>query len=362
MLYLNYAASCPTRLEARQEVETTLSEFHEYLYSESGIQWYRTKIQRCRETVARVLHVSDPSSIAFVPNASTANYVLLSSIDWKRGDIILSSTHENPSIRNELLALTHRGVETHFLPPTSSSQQFLKSVRDALHEQPVRAIILSHVSHVDGRIFPVTEIAALAKECRTLFIVDGAQAVGHIAVHFDKLLCDAYFFSGYKWCGGPLGTGGLVLSKHLREHIPSIQSQPEPKGQPLASRFEIGTQNIGLIAGLAKACEHINQEGLNTEVLQNIREAAKRQLEQTNDIQLQEWDGPHAPGILTFQHQHHTMLMKIFKKNNIVVKPLTEYPEGEIPAIRMSWLGLADAQNVTNALDTIREALPTQPS
>ncbi|GJL52883.1 MAG: cysteine lyase [Nitrospirales bacterium] len=362
MIYLNYAASCPIHPDAKEEIETTLTEFYEYLYSATGIQWYRTKVQQCRETVARVLHVPDPSCIAFVPNASTANYVLLSSIDWKQGDIVVSSTHENPSIRNKLLALSHRGVELRFLPPTASPQQFLTSVHDALHEQPIKAIILSHVSHVDGRIFPIPEIAAMAKERHALLLVDGAQAVGHIDVHVDTLQCDAYFFSGYKWCSGPLGTGGLVISQRLLEHAPSIQEKPAPAEQPLASRFEIGSHNIGLIAGLAKACEHINQEGLNTEGLQNIREAVKQQLRQMKDTRVREWDGPQAPGILTFQHQHHTMLMKIFQKHNIVVKPLTEYPEGEIPAMRMSWLGSADTQNVTKTLDIIREALPVQPS
>ena len=125
MLYLNYAALCPTHPEAEQEVESTLTEFKEYLYSDAGIQWYRSKIQRCRDAVAQLLNVSDPSFVAFVPNASMANYLILSSVRWNPGDIILSSTHENPSIRNELLALKHRGVETRYLPPSSTPQQFL---------------------------------------------------------------------------------------------------------------------------------------------------------------------------------------------------------------------------------------------
>ena len=176
MIYLNYAALSPTHVQVEQEVEKTLSEFKEHLYSDAGIEWYRAKVQHCREAVGALLHVSDQSFIAFTPNASTANYMLLSLIAWRPGDIILSTTHENPSIRNELLALQHRGVETHFLQPTSSPQQFLVSVQHALQKQKVRAIILSHVSHVDGRILPITEIASLAKEHDSLCIVDGAQA------------------------------------------------------------------------------------------------------------------------------------------------------------------------------------------
>ena len=358
MIYLNYAALCPIHPGVETEVTATLTEFKDYLYSDAGVQWYRTKIQQCRETVADLLHVSDPSSIAFVPNASTANYLLISSIDWKQGDIILSSTHENPSIRNELLALKQRDVDTRFLPPTSSPQEFLTSVHHALKKQRIRAIILSHVSHVDGRIFPIAGIAALAKEYNILFIVDGAQAVGHLAVNFENLDCDAYFFSGYKWCGGPLGTGGLVISKRLIEDASSVFSKSVPEGQPLATRFEIGTHNIGLIAGLAKACDMKKQEGLNTEHLKKIREDAKQQLGQMKVIQPREWDGPHAPGILTFEYQHHDTLMKIFRKDDIVVKQFTKYPEDETPAVRISWLNAADATNVTDVLDKVRQSLP----
>ena len=354
MIYLNYAALCPTNPEAEQEVESTLTEFKQYLYSEAGIQWYRLTIQRSRESVAQLLNVSDPRSVAFVPNASTANHLILSSVDWKPGDRILSSTHENPSIRNELLSLKQRGVETRFLPPTSSSDQFLSSIHHAVQEQKIRAIILSHVSHVDGRIFPIAGISALAKEHNILFVVDGAQAVGHIAVDLEHLKCDGYFFSGYKWCEGPLGTGGMVITERLLSETPSVRSKPIPEGQSPSSRFEIGTHNIGLFTGLAKACGLKNQEGLKTNQQLNIREVVKQQLEQTNIVQVRTWDGPHAPGILTVQCldlQHHDKLMQLFHKKHIVVKDFREYPEGETPAIRMSWASQFDQQNILFALE-----------
>ena len=353
MLYLNYAALCPTHPEAEQEVESTLMEFKEYLYSDAGIQWYRSKIQRCRDAVAQLLNVSDPSFVAFVPNASMANYLILSSVRWNPGDIILSSTHENPSIRNELLALKHRGVETRFLPPSSTPHQFLVSIHQAVHEQKIRAIVLSHVSHVDGRIFPIAGIGEFAKEHNILFIVDGAQAAGHIPVDFNNLECDGYFFSGYKWCEGPLGTGSLVVTERLLVDAPSVLSKPIPEGQPLASHFEIGTHNIGLYAGLAKACEQKNRDGMRINQLLKIQEIATQSFEQIRNVQFRTWDGPHAPGILTIQCldlKHHDKLMKLFQKENIVVKEFRDYPEGEIPAIRMSWASHSDQPNVLLAL------------
>ncbi len=97
MIYLNYAALCPTHPEAEREVEGTLAEFKQYLYSDAGIQWYLQKSQRCREKVAKLLNVEDPSRIAFVPNASTANFLVLSSLVWNPGDAIVTSTGMCPT-------------------------------------------------------------------------------------------------------------------------------------------------------------------------------------------------------------------------------------------------------------------------
>ncbi|MFB3145573.1 MAG: hypothetical protein ACE1ZO_00480, partial [Nitrospirales bacterium] len=76
MIYLNYAALCPTLPEAEQEVERTLTEFKHYLYSDAGIKWYLNKVRDCRQKVGSFLHVSDPSTIAFVSNASTAHFLI----------------------------------------------------------------------------------------------------------------------------------------------------------------------------------------------------------------------------------------------------------------------------------------------
>ena len=122
MIYLNYAALCPTHPEAEREVEGTLAEFKQYLYSDAGIQWYLQKSQRCREKVGKLLNAQDPSTIAFVPNASTANSLVLSSLVWNPGDAIVTSTHENPSIIRELRTLAQRGVQTHTVKPTSASE------------------------------------------------------------------------------------------------------------------------------------------------------------------------------------------------------------------------------------------------
>ena len=339
MIYLNYAALCPTLAEAEEEVERTLAEFKRYLYSEAGIEWYRRKVSDCRQKVGALLHVNDFSSIAFTTNASTAHYLLLSSLKWVPGDTILTTTHENPSIMKQLRVHEREGVHVRAVRPTSIPS-FLHALEERLDEPGVNAVVISHVSHVDGRIFPIQEVASLARARHCPVIIDGAQAVGHVPVDLNALDFDAYFFAGHKWCEGPLGTGALVARESFFTNPRYRAIEGETPGGA-ASRFEIGTHNIGLIAGLAKACEQRRQRGIDTEPQRTFRETAKELLGGRRDCRFLEWQGPHAPGILTFKGaadlDHGAFAKRLTSESGVVVKPFVDYPEEDAPAIRLSW-------------------------
>ncbi len=360
MIYLNYAALSPTCIEAEREVQQTLEAFKEFLYSDAGIQWYLRKSIEYRNAIAQLLCVEDPATIAFVPNASTAHHFVLSSLEWQPNDIVLTSTHENPSIMRELQRLAIKGVQIHTIAPTTP-MKFSADVQQAITTHPVKAIVLSHVSHVDGRILPIKEISAMARERHLPLIVDGAQAVGHIQVDLSQLNGAVYFFTGHKWCEGPLGTGAVVVTDQFQKLNPALARMAKESGKPPARLFEIGTHNIGLIAGLAKACAMKQDEGLHGTELEEFRRDAKERLGKCPAIRFVEWEGPHAPGILTIQGTSdidHGELAKHLADNwKIIVKVFTDYPEGEAPAIRLSWSATAPKQPVLEALDTIAGCL-----
>lgn len=360
MIYLNYAALCPTMAEAEAEVARTLHEFKRYLYSEAGIEWYLRKVQDCRQKVGVLLNVSDPSNIAFTTNASTAHYLALSSLKWEPGDTILTTTHENPSITRQLRALEHDGIRVHAVRPTSL-ETFLHTLEERINETGVKAIVMSHVSHVDGRVFPVHDAASMARARQCLVVIDGAQAVGHIPVDLDALDFDAYFFPGHKWCEGPLGTGALIARESFFAHPRYRGIEKEPFGTSPAGSFEIGTQNIGLIAGLAGACEQRHQRGINTEPQRIFRQTARELLGGHRNCRFLEWQGPHAPGILTFKGpddlDHGAFVKRLASESEIIVKPFVDYPEDDAPAIRLSWSSNMDQREFQKGVMTIAQWL-----
>jgi len=332
MVYLNVAGLSPFNKTVQQEVAATLEEFNRLLYSDEGIHYYRETLQRCRQHLAAWLRVEDANRIAFVPNTTTANALVLSRIHWKSGDYVLTTTHENSTVLKEILALQPKGVQIETLAP-SSPVELEKAIDQRLHTRQVRAIIISHVSHIDGRIFPIERLYQLTQKYRTLLIIDGAQAVGHIPVDFQAWQPDAYFFPGHKWCAGPMGTGALILGKQLTEG----DERKEP-GQPSWTDFELGTQNIGLIAGFAKACLIKQKDGMKTTRLEQIRQKVRQALSNNAQFRIIEGDGPHSPGILSltfqgdetdapFQSQSHDIAWKTFQLPN----------NQEQTGIRLSW-------------------------
>ena len=66
---------------------------------------------------------------------------------------------------------------------------------------------------------PLKEIGELCKNNGILFIVDGAQGVGHVDIDVKNWNIDAMAFSAWKWLLGPLGLGVLVIKKAALDKI-----------------------------------------------------------------------------------------------------------------------------------------------
>jgi len=352
MIYLNVAGLSPFNQAVQKEVSATLEQFSRLLYSDEGIQHYRQTLQRCRQNLAQWLQVEDAQRIAFVPNATTASSLVLSRIHWKSEDHVLTTTHENSTVLKEILALQPQGVQIHRLDH-SSPAEFEAEIEQLLKTTHVRAIVISHVSHIDGRMFPIERLYQLTQKYHALLIVDGAQAVGHIPVDFQDWQPDAYFFPGHKWCAGPMGTGALILGDGWGKTIgrPDQREDFRDDSQPWWTRFELGTQNIGLVAGFAKACTLKKQEGLKTAVMEKIREAVRKELSNVPELRILEWDGPHSPGILSLTSQVKQTEGPLQSESHEISWKTFQLPNNQDQSgIRLSWSSATSQSDIESLL------------
>ncbi len=98
-----------------------------------------------------------------------------------------------------------------------------------------------------GVIFPIEELAAIAKKRGILFHTDAVQAVGKIPIDLRKLDIDFLSLSGHK-LHSPKGVGVLYVRRGT-PFVPFLAGGHQEKGR------RGGTENVASIIGLGKACE-----------------------------------------------------------------------------------------------------------
>ncbi len=133
-----------------------------------------------------------------------------------------------------------------------------------------RLVAIGHVSNALGTINPVKDVIRLAKAAGVPVLLDGAQAVPHMAVDVGELDCDFYAFSGHKMCG-PTGIGVLYGKEAWLEEMPPWQGGGDmilavsfdgTVYNELPWKFEAGTPNIAGAVGLGAAVDYLRAVGM----------------------------------------------------------------------------------------------------
>jgi len=121
-----------------------------------------------------------------------------------------------------------------------------------------RVLSFSHLLSSTGLRMPVAELSALARARGCIAVVDGAQAVGGIAVDLKALGCHAYATSGHKWLMAPKGTGLLYLSEELGKTIDPIALE----GGRAAYSSSSGVTSIPSVLGIGAAIDYVTAIGI----------------------------------------------------------------------------------------------------
>lgn len=361
MIYFNYAGLGRERPESKEKTRMVQAQFEELLFSESGVQWYATQLENCKRILQQLLGLSKTCStdnILFVPNATTAFQVILSDLVFNKGDVLLTSDQEHPSIIRSLFRLKKKGVELKAINATSEDE-FCEKLQESCVKYNARMLLLSHVAYTDGRIFPLRRACEIAKQNGLIVVIDGAQAVGHIPVDLKDLSIDFYFFSGHKWCCGPMGTGAFYISDNYLGRS-QIKLDLLEIGT-IKKYFDVGTQNVGLISGLATACAlRIEELPAMVHRLSALQSLLKKLSSSLQGAHICQWVGEHAPGIITIRLESDMvnpsqLTAYLFDEHDMVIKPFA-YPEQ--PGIaRISYLPQTTEEDIRNLIGRLQDSL-----
>ena len=170
-------------------------------------------LYEARESLAKLLGVDDPNSIAFFLNGTDAINTALFGI-IKPGDTIITTSMEHNAVARPLRQLGKRGAILKIVPCLVNGELDMRKMEEAI-KTGAKAVVISHASNVTGGIMPVEEIAKIAKRHNVLMLLDAAQTAGVERIDIKQSGIDLVAFSGHKGLMGPQGTAGLYVSKEV---------------------------------------------------------------------------------------------------------------------------------------------------
>lgn len=188
----------------------------------------------------------------------------------KTGDeIVITAMEHHSNIVPWQLLCAQMGAVLRVIPVGDNGELDLDIYTDLLTEK-TKLISIIHVSNVLGTINPVKKMIAIAHAKNIPVVLDGAQAIPHLAVDVRDLNCDFYLFSGHK-AYGPTGIGVVYGKTDYLEKMPPYQgggdmikqvSFAETTYQDLPYKFEAGTPNIAGTIGLGAALDYLRDTGM----------------------------------------------------------------------------------------------------
>jgi len=304
-IYLDNAASSLTP----EQVVLKVSEFYrEYRANvERGVHRYSQRAseeyEKAHEDIAHFIKAPGPKNVAMVRNTTEAINIVANTLNWKKGDKIVTTIIEHHSNYITWLRVAQRhGCEVQVVRSNDEGIIDLAEFEKAIDDK-TRLVAVTHVSNVLGCIQPIKEIASIAHEHGSLMLSDGAQGVPHIATDVHDTKVDFLAFSGHKMLG-PTGSGGLYISdEQLYETEPlniggGTISDVSLNTYTLAAppqRFEAGTPAIAQVIGLGEACRYLKRVGMDI-VEQQDELLAKKLAIGLGEIDGVEIFGPKDPG------------------------------------------------------------------
>ncbi len=275
------------------------------------------KFENARERLAEFIGARE-DQIIFVKNTTEGINLIAQGLELKEGDHVIVTQLEHHSNFLPWMRLRKRGVRVSAVRPDTYGYVNPGEI-ETLIEDKTKLIACTHVSNVLGTVQPVEKIGKIAKRNDVLFLVDGAQSVGHMYVNVKKIGCDFMAISGHKGLLGPQGTGAIFIKDPDAVEplilggggIKEVSVEDYILDDP-PYRFEAGTPNIPGVIGLGRAVEYIRSIGLRN-IERWEERLTKIMLEGLESIRGVEIYGRNQKGIVSFNisslHPHEVSIM-----------------------------------------------------
>ncbi len=348
LTYLNTGWSGPPPRRAAAALQERVALELEQGPTTPGVYESGQEIQaEARRAAARLLGADEDETLV-TRNTTEGLNIVLSGLDWREGDEILTCNLEHSSVLSPTWHAAHRyGVEARVLDlaPHDSHDAIIGKFAAAMTGR-TRLIFVSHIEYSTGLRMPAAALCRLAHEHGAQILLDGAQTGGHIALDVHRDGFDYYSIPGQKWALGYEGVGALYIRRELIGQVHpahtggrAVTQEGEP-GQPggyrlnpsTMDKFLGGSGSVPLQAAFAEAVRFIESVGVPEIEARNLQLAArfKAQLAGISAVSiLSPTDDAASCGLVSFAvvgQPADSVAARLWQERRIVVRQI-HYPE-----------------------------------
>ena len=254
IINLNNGYTCPSPRVVHEALKRYLD-----ISNQAPIHYMWNLLEPNIETVRRNLAAEvgcDTEELAITRNASEALQICQLGIDLKEGDEVVTTNQDygrmldtwDQRVRRDKIKVT----KISFPVPTMNLSDLTARLERAITPR-TRIIHICHITNLTGQLFPVRDIARMARARGIQTIVDGAHAFAHFPFKMSDLECDYYGCSLHKWLLAPVGTGFLYVRRENIAKLWPLTPAAASKGDNIRKFEEVGTHPAANHNAIAEA-------------------------------------------------------------------------------------------------------------
>ncbi len=247
-----YLDNNATTMVAPEVVREMLPFFTEQFGNPSSLHQFGNKVglalKKARKQVQALLGAEHDSEIIFTScGTESDSTAILSALKAQpeRKEII-TTVVEHPAVLSLCEYLEKEGYTVHYLKVDKKGRLDIREYYKLLSDN-VAIVSVMWANNESGTLFPVEEMAEMARSAGVMFHTDAVQAVGKLPIDLKNTSIDMLSLSGHK-LHAPKGVGVLYLRRGVRFR-PLLRGGHQERGR------RAGTENATSIVGLGKACE-----------------------------------------------------------------------------------------------------------
>ena len=275
-------------------------------------------LEKSREQILSLFKLTH-HEVIFTSGATEANNLAIKGYAFAnkgRGNHIITTAVEHPSVLNTVKELEKNGYEITILPVNDKGIIEVNSLKAAIKENTILVSIMA-VNNETGAINPIKEVGELLKAYpKIAFHVDMTQAIGKVDIPLENI--DMFSFTGHK-IHGLLGSGALIKEKKI-----ILEALNSGGGQE--NNLRSGTNTLALSASLAKALRlAIKNQKENFEKVSRLRDYLINYLKDNTDKYCLNSFDNNNPYIVNFSLIHHkaSIVVEALSNKGIMVSSLS---------------------------------------